>query len=160
MRQERGFTYLMALFALGVVALVAVKAVPLVETYEQREKEEELLRIGHEFREAIRSYYESTPGTVKRYPGRLEDLLLDRRFVGIKRHLRRIYVDPLTRKPEWGLVRNADGGIMGIHSLADGEPIKKGEFREADVALTGVTTYRNWQFVYRPQDVPVQAVRR
>lgn len=150
MRRERGFTYLMALFALGIVALVAVRAVPLVETFEQREKEDELLFIGQQFREAIKSYYESTPGTVKRYPARLEDLLLDRRFVGVKRHLRRIYVDPMTQKAEWGLVRDSDGSIIGIHSLADNVTIKRGGFRGVDAMLTGVTYYRQWQFVYQP----------
>lgn len=76
-----------------------------VEIFEQREKEAALLEIGAQFREAMRSCYESALGTVKRHPVRLEDLLLDQRFEGIKRHLRRIYVAPLPRKADRGLSR-------------------------------------------------------
>lgn len=149
-RGQGGFTYLLALFAIGAAALVAARAVPVVETFEQREKEAELLDIGRQFRQAIASYYETTPGTVKRYPATLEDLLLDRRFVGLKRHLRRIYVDPLIQKAEWGLIRDSDGGIAGVHSLSDDQPIKQGGFRTVDAALAGAQSYREWQFVYRP----------
>ena len=149
-RCQRGFTYLLALFAVGAAGLIAVRAIPLVETFEQREKEAELLYIGQQFRQAIGNYYQSSPGMLKRYPAKLEDLLLDRRFVGIKRHLRRIYTDPFTRQAEWGLVRDADGAIMGVHSLHDAQPIKQGGFREIDVALAGARNYRNWQFVYYP----------
>lgn len=148
MSKERGFTYLLALVAISIIGLVAVRAVPLVQTYEQREKEKELLHIGHEFRQAIRSYYESSPGTLKRYPQRLEDLLLDRRFVGIKRHLRRIHYDPMTGQAEWGVVRSFDGGIAGIHSLSRDKPIKKEGFREVDAEFTGTTSYSDWRFVY------------
>ncbi len=156
---QGGFTYLLALFAVGAAALVAVRAVSMVETYEQREMETELLYIGQQFRQSIASYYQATPGTVKRYPATLDDLLLDRRFVGVKRHLRRIYVDPLTRKAEWGLVRDTDGSIMGVHSLSESQPIKQGGFREADAALAWAQSYRGWQFVYRPPAPPAEDLR-
>lgn len=149
-RPQWGFTYLLALFAVGAASLIAIRAIPVVETFEQREKEAELLYIGQQFRHAIGSYYQSSPGMLKRYPAKLEDLLLDRRFVGIKRHLRRIYNDPFTRQAEWGLVRDTDGTIVGVHSLHDAQPIKQGSFREVDATLAGARNYRDWKFVYLP----------
>jgi type II secretory pathway pseudopilin PulG len=149
-RHQRGFTYLLALFAVGIAGLIAIRAVPLVETFDQREKEAELLYIGQQFRKAIGSYYQSSPGMLKRYPDKLEDLLIDRRFVSIRRHLRRIYTDPFTRNEEWGLVRDTDGAIMGLYSLYDTLPIKQGGFRAVDADLAGARSYRAWQFVYHP----------
>lgn len=148
---QRGFTYLLALFAAGAAALIAMKAVPVLETYEQREKEAELLFIGQQFRKAIASYYESTPGTLRRYPSSLEDLLLDRRFVQTKRHLRHIYHDPFTRQAEWGLIYAPDGRIQGVHSLYDGRPVKRGGFRTTDAELAGADSYQRWKFIYWPQ---------
>lgn len=154
---QRGFTYLLALFAVGAASLIAVRAVPVVETFDQSEKEAELLYIGHQFRQAIGSYYQSSPGLLKRYPSNLEDLLLDRRVVGVRQHLRRIHTDPFTRKAEWGLVRDADGSILGVYSLHDTQPIKEGGFREVDAALIGARSYRDWQFIYRPPLNPIPA---
>lgn len=150
---QQGFTYLLALFAVGAAGLIALKAIPLVETFELREKEAELLYIGQQFRIAIERYYQSTPGTLKRFPSKLEDLLLDKRIVGIKRHLRRIYLDPMTRQAEWGLVLDVDGGIKGVYSLHDGRPIKQNGFRPVDATLAGARSYRDWQFVYQPPQI-------
>jgi hypothetical protein len=71
-------------------------------------------------------YFQRSPGTAKRYPARLGDLLEDRRFLSRQRYLRRIYVDPMTGKAEWGLVQAPQGGVMGVYSLAEGKP--RGEF--------------------------------
>ena len=68
----------------------------------------------------------------------------------MQRYLRRIYRDPITGKPEWGLVQSPTGGIMGVHSLSNGRPIKTGAFDEADKELDGKVRYSDWQFVYTP----------
>jgi hypothetical protein len=34
----------------------------------KREKERDLLSIGHQFRAAINAFYQTTPGAIKRYP--------------------------------------------------------------------------------------------
>ena len=90
----------------------------------QREKEAELIWIGNQFREAIGLYYQRSPGAVKRYPEKLEDLLDDRRFLARQRYLRRIYADPMSGKAEWGLVQAPEGGIKGVYRLAKDSPIK------------------------------------
>ena len=62
-----------------------------------RDKERQLLFAGHEFREAIRRYLEASPagqGSLSAF--HWTDLLRDPRSPDIKRHLRRIYLDPMT----------------------------------------------------------------
>jgi hypothetical protein len=122
----------------------------------QREKEQELIFIGNQFRQAIASYYEFTPGAVKQFPQKLDDLLQDKRHPMAQRHLRRLYADPMTGQREWGLVKAPEGGIMGVHSLSQSVPIKTGNFGARDAALNGATSYSGWQFAYVP---PIVAAR-
>jgi hypothetical protein len=116
----------------------------------QRDKERELLFVGNEFRKAIGLYYERTPGGAKQYPKKLEDLLLDKRQTSVARYLRRLYVDPLTGKKEWGLVKGAGETIMGVYSLSAEVPIKTGNFDETDKDFEGKGSYAEWAFVYLP----------
>lgn len=153
----KGFTYVGLLIAIVFFGLGSVGVARVLASSEQGEKERELLFIGQQFREAISFYYATGTG-VHRYPGKLEDLLADPRFPTIKRHLRRIYNDPITGKAEWGLVMAPEGGIMGVHSLSERRPMKRTNFDLPDLSLDEVSkttevrhyTYRDWQFVYRP----------
>jgi type II secretory pathway pseudopilin PulG len=146
-RRQSGFTYV------GVLLLVAVLGIALAATSTvwhfqvQREKERELLSIGDEFRLALDRYAANSVGTARRYPTRLEDLLLDDRSAGKRRHLRRIYRDPMTGRDEWGLVRTADGQIIGIYSLSTEPTIKRANFSLRDQNFTGMPTYRQWIFM-------------
>ncbi|WP_418119363.1 hypothetical protein [Variovorax sp. 350MFTsu5.1] len=79
------------------------------------------------------------------YPSSLEDLLKDERFPGIRRHLRKIFVDPMTGKAEWGLVQ-VSGRIVGIHSLSTAVPIKQAGFESDEQAFTGAQSYAEWIF--------------
>ena len=145
-----GFTYLGLLFAVAIAG-VGIAATGIVwSSAQQREKEAELLFIGNEFRRAIALYYNRTPGAVKRYPATLEDLIKDSRYLSMQRYLRKVYRDPLTGKAEWGLVRAADGGVKGVHSLAEGRPIKQDRFAAANQAFAYAKRYRDWQFVFEP----------
>lgn len=56
----------------------------------------------------------------------LKDLLEDRRSGKVQRHLRRLYSDPITGSPRWGLIRSVDGRIAGVYSLSDAEPLRVG----------------------------------
>jgi hypothetical protein len=82
-------------------------------------------------------------------------LLEDRRYPTVRRHLRRLYVDPITGQQEWGLVKAPEGGIMGIYSLSDREPQKHANFEAEDADFASVLpfTYSNWKFVYRPDGI-------
>ena len=150
---QAGFTYLALLFAVAVasVALAATGAIWSIEA--QREREVELLFVGNQFRQAVRSYYEQSPGMLKLYPMSLDELVKDNRYLGVKRHVRRIYTDPITGQSKWGLLMAPEGGIMGVHSLSDRTPIKRSRFLLRDAAFEGKEMYSEWHFAYRPKPV-------
>lgn len=152
--QQRGFTYLAALFLIAFVGTGLAFTGEIRSHARQREKEAELLWVGNQFKQAIGLYYQRSPGAVKRYPEKLEDLLEDRRYLSMQRYLRRIYTDPVTGKAEWGLVPAPGGGIMGIHSTAASEPIRSAPLARDDKSAASATSYRDWRFVYKP---PIQA---
>lgn len=143
---QRGFTYIYALFLVALMSTGLAIAGTVWRIEVKRAKEAELLFIGHEFRQALASFYSKTPGGEKRYPKSLEDLLLDPRFPRSVRHLRRIYRDPMTGETVWGLTRNANGEIVGIHSLSTEKPMKVGGFKAEDVAFKGADGYSQWVF--------------
>jgi len=146
---QAGFALLALLLVVAVSGLALAAAAQVWSTTSRRDKEEDLLRIGQEFRQAIRSYASSSPGA-QQFPTRLEDLVLDPRFPFVKRHLRRIYADPLTGKPEWGLVKNGDW-IVGVHSLAEGTPLKTALDPALGVA-DEAQRYADWVFSYRADE--------
>lgn len=153
-RRAEGFTYL------GVLVLVAIMGFGLAAFGElhshaaQRDKEQELLFVGAQFRDAIASYYNKSPGA-KAYPKKLEDLVEDKRFPMPQHHLRRIYRDPMTDSVDWGVVEAPGGsGIMGVHSRSEEAPIKTGNFAASEAAFEGAENYRKWTFVYSPSGPP------
>ena len=146
----RGFTYLGALFAIGIMGAVLAATGTVFSQSAQREKERELLHVGNQFRRAIGLYYERTPGTVKRFPSAVDELLLDTRHLTVQHYLRRLHADPITGKVEWGYVRAPDGGIMGVHSLSEAAPIKSGNLRKNNESFVNAARYTEWQFIYVP----------
>jgi len=94
---------------------LALSAVGTVwRTQAQREREQELLFIGHEFQAAIAAYYKSNTGGSSQYPQEISDLLEDTRGPEARHHLRRLYVDPLTGAADWTILRNDTLGIAGL----------------------------------------------
>jgi type II secretory pathway pseudopilin PulG len=156
-RYRNGFTYVGLLIAVVFFGLGSVGAARILASSERGERERELLFVGNEFRKAIGSYYRSIP-SAPRYPERLEDLVLDSRFPAVRRHLRKIYPDPVTGRPEWGLVVAPEGGIMGVFSQSEREPMKRTNFDFEDRGFEGAAkftsgrpySYRDWQFIYQP----------
>ncbi len=144
-----GFTYLGVLFLVALVGAGLVSVAEVWHTLAQHDKETELLFIGNQFRSAIERYYGASPGAAQ-YPKSLEDLLEDKRFPNVRRHLRRIYVDPMTGKSEWGLTQLEGVGIVGVHSLSDAVPLKQANFAARDAAFVGAKTYRDWVFAFQP----------
>ncbi|MBJ7309618.1 type II secretion system protein [Rugamonas sp. CCM 8940] len=152
----RGFAYLWTLLLVAFMGVGLVVASGLFATAARRDKERELIFIGHEFRAAIERYQKATGnGAINgqnQYPLRLEDLLKDPRFANPRRHLRRLYADPMSGKAEWGLVLQ-QGRIVGVHSLSDKVPLKQDNFDEDDAAaLRRKTRYADWLFTY-PADL-------
>lgn len=151
LKQQSGFTYLAILFTIAVVGVLLARTGIDWSQSGQREKERELLFIGNQYRQAIAQYYLRTPGMVKRYPNKLEDLLSDARYNPPQRYLRKIYRDPITNSRQWKLVMmSAESGIMGVHSQSDLAPIKITGFGYANHTFEGATKYSAWIFIYLP----------
>lgn len=146
--RQRGFTYLAVLFAVAILGAVLGASAVVWHAQAQRDKEQELLFIGHAYRQAITQYYEKTPGTAKQFPKKLEDLLEDKRQVRLTRYLRKLYLDPMTASKEWGLVTGPGESIVGVYSRSSRAPIKTGKFDEVDKDFNGASSFMDWKFVY------------
>lgn len=151
MRGQQGFTYVIAMFLVALLSVVGLRGVQITLTKERREKEAQLFDAGMAYRQAIRSYYENTPGTAKTYPASLESLLLDERTTTMRRHLRKLYRDPMTGG-DWGLIRTDGGGIKGVFSMSDRVPLKQGGFPDQMASSQGAQKYSDWQFSYIPNE--------
>jgi type II secretory pathway pseudopilin PulG len=145
-----GFTYIAVLFLVAIMGAVLAGTATVWHTLVQRDKEQELLYVGHEFRRAIGLYYERTPGAAKQFPKKLEDLIEDKRQTNVTRYLRKRYIDPMTANKKWGLVPGPDGTVMGVYSLSDALPIKTGSFDQTDKEFDSKTSYQDWKFTYIP----------
>jgi type II secretory pathway pseudopilin PulG len=157
-RHEAGFTYLGVLFAVALMGAMLASIATIWHQVQQREKEKQLLFVGKQFRQAIASYYENSPGLARQFPKSLDDLLEDRRVPFTRRHLRKIFYDPLTGSTDWGLVKDAGGGITGVYSKSDDEPLKKANFAEQFAQFEDKKRYSDWRFVYAPGSVPAIAL--
>lgn len=150
--RQQGFTLLALLATLTTVSVGLAVAGPRWAERAQRDKEQELLKVGTLYAEAIASYHRASPGSVKRYPRQLSDLLEDSRFVGMRRHLREIYPDPLAPDKPWGLVAAPDGGIRGVYSQSTAAPQHQAPMDLGVVVLPQAQRYSDWQFA--PREIP------
>ena len=153
-RMSRGFTLVELMVVMAIVALARHFILWHIDA--QRAREAELLFIGDQYRQAIRSYYELDPAQ-PHLPQSLDDLLEDNRRPGIVRHLRRAWRDPLTGRP-FALIREPDTqGITGVYSPASGQPLRKAGFSVRDEAFVETASYAGWRFVYLPPARPAPA---
>lgn len=154
-RDSRGFTFIELVIVTAIVMLLASVAVPMAQVTAQRQRESELHYALREMRTAIDKFKDAAdqgliPSTEldagnEGYPKDL-DTLVDGVSVandasGRKlKFLRRIPVDPMTRKAEWGKRSYQDrpdtsswGGqnVFDVYSTSEG------------TALNG-TKYRDW----------------
>lgn len=120
---ERGHSLIALLVLTALVVLAASVAGPTVAAQHQRELEARFGQIGRAYAEALARYRSLSPGAQATYPSSLEDLVLDRRFVGTVRHLRRLYPDPVAGGQPWVAVRDERGGIVGVRSQSRAVPL-------------------------------------
>lgn len=147
--RQGGYTYLGLLLLVAVLGTLLASAGALWRTELQREREAELLFVGQQFVAAITDFHERTPtGQRPRFPARLEELLDDPRWPTTTRHLRRLFVDPMTGRPDWGLIRAPEGGIMGVYSQGSGAPLRHANFQPPYEDFESAMTYAGWRFVY------------
>lgn len=138
-----GFTYIGLLILIAMMGFALTVVAEVWQTVQQRDKEEELLFVGNQFRRAI-AMYSANGG---QYPHQLEDLLKDPGFPGVRRYLRQIYRDPITGRAEWGLLKPDGNSIVGVYSLSNAEPLKQGGFSLADHSFEAQKKYSEWVFI-------------
>lgn len=146
---QAGFTYIGLLLFVAVFGALSAGVVGAGANLGQRAAEDELLWVGTQYRNAIRSYYQAGAGG-RRYALTLQELLRDPRIPGVRRHLRRLYPDPLTGSDDWGLVLAPGGGIVGVYSKSAGEPLKVEGFATEFVDFAGKKKYSEWVFAWVP----------
>jgi type II secretory pathway pseudopilin PulG len=146
-RSAAGFTYLSLVILLAIIGLVSATTLKLGVILQRAAAERELLNIGAQFSDALESYAKATPAGQLNVPPTLNELLRDPRFPGVRRHLRRIFVDPMTGKAEWG-IQYASGttGVLGVYSLSDAKPIKIANFPARFQGLEGKLHLSDWKF--------------
>ncbi|WP_126446451.1 type II secretion system protein [Sulfuricystis multivorans] len=152
---QAGFTYVGLLIAVALIALTGMTVLEVGTQLQRRAQEAELLAIGQEFRAALKSYAEATPLGQPDAPQELAELLRDPRHPGTKRHLRRIYPDPLTGNKTWGVVRAPDGRVLGIHSLDTTPTLRRSGFPVGLEAFAQAHRHDEWVFALQP--VPIGA---
>jgi type II secretory pathway pseudopilin PulG len=145
-RRQAGVTFIALLVFVALTGFGLASAGRWWAAESQREKEVELLFVGNQFRNAIASYQKTSPGAPE-YPRTFEDLLEDRRLPTIRRHLRRLFVDPMTGATDWRPI--VEGGrIIGVRSRSMLKPMRtRGLVPADDEMLAGAATLGDWRFV-------------
>ena len=144
--KQQGATYLILLIALALMSLASAMSLSAGHSLALRDKEIELLFIGQQFRAALLSYEQHSPVGALPRPSELQQLLTDDRSPVPRRHLRRRFVDPLTGRDEWGLLKDNSGRIVGVYSLATGRPVKQDKFEAPFENFRGSERYSQWVF--------------
>jgi len=145
-KSERGFSYIVLMFAIVLIGLGMTVAARQWKTMVQRELEADLLSKGMEIQNALALYSATmkagrvVPGEI--YPQSLADLTrLPKPF------LRKVYVEPVGHG-EWELVRAPTGGIMGVRSKSKSKPIRQHDFPPAVRHFDGRASYYDWVFQF------------
>jgi general secretion pathway protein G len=154
MRDWRGFTFIELVIVTAIVMLLASVAVPMAQVTAQRQRETELRHALREMRTAIDKFKDAAdqglipsteldPGN-EGYPKDLDTLVegvsIANDASGRKlKFLRRVPVDPMTRKAEWGKRSYQDrpdtsswGGqnIFDVYSTSEGTGLDGTKYRD------------------------------
>jgi type II secretory pathway pseudopilin PulG len=111
-----GFTYIGLLIAIALMSIALVAASEVWVTTARHQKMVQMEWIGEQYVQGIGSYYYANVGSVRFYPKTLDDLLEDKRYLSIRRHLRQLYKNPMTEQLDWKLIPAPDGGIAGVET--------------------------------------------
>ena len=149
--RQRAFTLMEVLITATVLMILASAVVPMARNSIRRQKEIELRRSLREMRTAIDEYkaavdqqkIKAPPPEAMGYPISLDELVegvpMTGRLSGRMRFLRRIPVDPMTGRTEWGLRSVNDepssatwggGSVFDVYSTAPGSGMNGTPYRE------------------------------
>ncbi len=151
-RAQGGFAYLFVLMLIALVGLGLAAAGTLWRTESQREREADLLFVGAQYRQAIKSYYELQPNA-PRLPQSIDELLEDERTLPPTRHLRRAWRDPFGGELQLILAPDTRG-IVGVVSASTLHPFRTAGFPPEFESFAGVGSYAGWRFTFTPPAPP------
>jgi general secretion pathway protein G len=153
-RSSPGYTFIELVLVTAVLAVLASAALPIAKVSMRRQKETELKRTLREMRTAIDDFKRwadagriSTLGlsiTGENYPPSLEALVEGVPYAGDpsdrrKKFLRRIPIDPMTGRADWGLRAYTDrpdattwggGSVFDVYSKAPGTGLDGTKYRD------------------------------
>lgn len=150
--RQAGSLYLLMLFAVFGLGLGLARFGSVWSTTAWREREAELIFAGGEIARAIARYRADSPAGRSDFPQTLDDLLEDRRVPYVRRHLRRLYRDPMTGLADWVPVREGER-IVGVRSRSEREPLRTGalpDFIRVKPPREGSVHYSDWIFRVDP----------
>jgi general secretion pathway protein G len=146
-RSQRGLTLVELIVTAAILGILASAAVPIARFKVQRDKERELRYDLWQIRDAIDHYKDAadkgafmTKVDSQNYPPDLEELVKGVDVQGKKvKFLRKIPIDPMTGKAEWGLRSMQDdpdsdsyGGqsVFDVYSKSDGTALDGTRYKE------------------------------
>jgi type II secretory pathway pseudopilin PulG len=130
-----------------LIGLMLAMAGEVASTQAQREREAELLFIGHQYRNAIERFFRVN----HRFPQTTTELAQSTDSAAATRYfLRRPYRDPMTGAGDWSLIPAANGGFMGVASTSARAPLKRAGFDWSDTDFDKAEKYSDWAFIYDP----------
>ncbi len=124
-KEERGYMLLVFVLFTAILFIGMYRILPKAVFEGQRQKEEELIFRGQQYRRGIQLYVRK----FGRYPTSLDDL----ENTNNVRFIRKLYPDPMTPEGEWRLIHIAPGGIFPD---ALNQPVVRGQIPGA-ANLTG-----------------------
>ena len=146
-RRFAGFTLIELLAATAIALMLFTLAIPLVRVTVQRQRERELRRALWEMRDGIDRYKDAAQRGMfqikvgsEEYPPDLDTLVKGVDVGGKKlRFLRRIPIDPMTGKDEWGMRSMQDdiqsdswGGqnVFDVYTKSEGTALDGTKYKE------------------------------
>ncbi len=149
-RRQGGFTVVELAVVAAMIAILTGMVVPVVRYTVKRQEEIELRFQLRLMRDAIDKYKQSSDAGLippqlgtEGYPPDLDVLVNGAKLVGQidkkQKFLRRVPVDPMTKKPEWGLRSYQDDpkttswgsqNVYDVYSLANGRAIDGSYYKD------------------------------
>ena len=124
--------------ALGLAFLLGTSG---FQTYWSKERR--LIAAGDEIVTTLKAYSNASPGTAKDFPLELADLRRDPRMLAEVSYLSVLPVDPVAQTQDWGVIRNKNNQVSGVHSLSNESPTLFATF----FSLRSGEKYSDWKFL-------------